>query len=349
MEKLWQTGQIGPMQTKNRTVRSATNEHLATREGVLTQAWAQTYLELARGGVGVIITGHFAVDATQRADEGQPVADERFDTALFRRTCDGVHTHGAKLVVQLSHTGLKSPSAVNGCPAKGPADFTGEDFENLVKRFAFAAKTCQAGGADGVQIHLAHGYLLSSFLNPKENSRTDGYGGSLENRFRLSGEVIRAVREACGPEFAILVKVDSNGCGDLRGLLTLCQQAGVDCAEVSGLDCAARPGVKQAFYLDEVLEAKQGLGMPVSLVGGVFSLEEALRVLDGGVEFVSFSRALIHQPDFIAKLERGEVVHSGCLACGKCFQVYRQRPVRCVLHTQPIPQLEQVFGPYEKK
>lgn len=353
MKKLWQPGQIGPMKTKNRAVRSATNEHLASLDGVLSDAWSDVYRELAEGGVGTIITGHFAVDGTQRADEGQPaiysdMAGLEQSCAVLRRTCSVVHRYGARLIVQISHSGPKAAEGVNGVPAKRPADLTKGDMERLVKHFCFAAKTCQECGADGVQIHMAHAYLLSSFLRDKWNKREDEYGGSLENRYRLCGEIIRAVRQTCGPGFAIMAKVDEDGCGDLHALLALCEKDGVDCVEVSGLDCAAFPGKRTAFYLDSVVKAKQGIGMPVSLVGGIFSLEEAERVLESGVEFVSFARSLIHDPRFIGKLERGEVTESPCLACGGCYKVYRQRPVRCVLHERPIPHLEQIFGPYEK-
>lgn len=356
MEKLWMPGKIGPMETKNRTMRSATNEHLATRQGELTQAWMDTYVELAKGGVGVIISGQFAMDKTQRGDEGQPVLTADMEPEMLarsceilRRTCEQVHRHGAKLVIQLSHTGPKGLVSVNGREPKYPADFTAEELEELVKAFGFAAKTCRNCGADGVQIHMAHGYFLSSVLNPELNARTDAYGGSLENRFRLAGEIIKQVREQTGDDFALLVKVDSNCCGDLNGLLRLCAQAGVDCAEVSGLDFATRKRGDGPFYLDVVTQARQGIELPLALVGGVFSLEDAQKVMDAGIEFVSFSRALLCEPDLIAKMQRGEQTKSNCLVCSGCFRVFRQKAVRCVQHTREIPHLETVFGPYAEK
>lgn len=351
MEKLWTSGHIGLMETKNRTIRSATNEHLATRQGELTQAWAETNLELARGGVGVIITGQFAMDATQRADEGQPVLVEDMapemlarSCAILKETCRQVGEYGVKMVVQLSHTGPKALESVNGLPPKFPADFTREELEKLVQAFAFGAKTCKDCGADGVQVHMAHGYLLSSFLNPELNTRTDEYGGSLENRFRLSGEIIRAVREVCGTQYPVLVKADSNCCGDLSGLLRLCKEAGVDCAEISGLDFTTRSREGGAFYLDAVKEARQEVDLPLALVGGVYSLEGARQVMDAGIEFVSFARPLICQPDLIGKMYRGEAEQGDCIACSACFKIYRQKPWRCVFHNKPVEQLKETFG-----
>lgn len=351
MEKLWTSGRIGLMETKNRTIRSATNEHLATRQGELTPAWMEMNLELAQGGVGVIITGQFAMDATQRADEGQPVLVEDMDPAMLERscailreTCSRVHEYGTKLVVQLSHTGPKALESVNGRAPKFPGDFSREELKKLVRAFVFGAKICKACGADGVQIHMAHGYLLSSFLSPELNTRTDEYGGTLENRFRLPGEIICAVREACGNDFPLLVKADSNCCGDLAGLLRLCKEAGVDCAEISGLDFATRSRGEGPFYLKVLMQARQGIDLPVALVGGVYSIEGARQVMDAGVEFVSFARALICQPDLINKLRNGEVEQGNCIGCSACFKVYRQNYCRCVLHDKPIDQIKQTFG-----
>lgn len=344
MYDLWEQAQLGPITLKNRTVRSATNEHLSEPDGRLTQVWADTLIQLAEHQVGLIITGHFTVDGSQRADEGQPVMDRRADPALLRMAAEGVHAQGGKLVAQLSHSGLKAASSVNGLPPKGPDDFSLDELDRLVEQFVFAARLCRQAGLDGVQIHNAHGYLLSSFLDPTKNHRTDQYGGSLENRFRLCRRVLESVRLACGPDFALLVKVDADGCGDLHGLLTLLEQAGADAAEVSGLDFAARAGEKSPFYLQALLKARQGVSMPLILVGGIFSRSAAQQVLEAGIPFVAFSRALICQPDFIARMEAGLQEESACLACNGCYRVYRQRPVRCVQHSVPIPQLSHTFG-----
>ena len=120
---------------------------------------------------------------------------------------------------------------------------------------------------------------------------------------------------------------------------------GVDGIELSGLDMARRDGQKTPFFLDRLLAAWEGLTVPIFPVGGVFSRAAAEKVLAAGAPFVSLSRALICQPDFVERMEKGQT-ESPCLACNHCYNVYRQRPVRCVLHTEVIPQLEAVFGPY---
>lgn len=341
---LWQPGRLGPVELRNRTIRSATNEHLSQPDGQLTLVWAETLAELARNEVGLVITGHLCVDRTQRADEGQPVLDGQTDRALLAQAAEKVHRAGGRIAAQLSHSGKKAMEAVNGRPAKAPEDFSPEELDRLAEQFRLGVQLCREAGFDAVQIHTAHGYLLSNFLNPEENLRTDQYGGRLENRFRLVGRILQAAREACGPEMALLVKADCNGCGNLHRLLELYQEAGADGVELSGVDFAARAGEKSPFYLQEALRAMDGIQIPLSLVGGIFDLETAEAVLEQGFTFVSFSRALICQPDFIARMKRGEQTKSACLACNGCYQIYRRRPVRCVQHKDSIPQLEKVFG-----
>lgn len=342
---LFETAELGPLISKNRTVRSATNEHLSAPSGQITPAWVDSLEALARGGVGIIITGHLSVDRDQRADEGQAVLDQETDPALLSLAAQRVHQHGALLIAQISHSGGKARPGVNGRPPLSPGDLTPQLLDRLVEQFRHAARTAQMAGFDGVQVHCAHNYLLSSFLNLRWNHREDAYGGSLENRFRLIRRVLLAVRDACGPRFALLVKVDNDSCDDLPALLRLFQSAGVDGIELSGLDMARRDGQKTPFFLDRLLAAWEGLTVPIFPVGGVFSRAAAEKVLAAGAPFVSLSRALICQPDFVERMEKGQT-ESPCLACNHCYNVYRQRPVRCVLHTEVIPQLEAVFGPY---
>ncbi len=335
------------MQIKNRVIRAATNEHLAHRDGQLSQAWSDNMIQLAQNEVGLVITGHMSVDRRERSDEGQAVLDEQTDLELLRRTAQGVHEAGGRIVAQLNHCGKKASERVNGHPPRLPAQFTLAELDRVVEQFRTAALLCRQAGFDGVQIHNAYGHLLANFLNHVDNRRTDEYAGSLENRFRLTARVIRAVRESCGPQFAILVKVGANGYGDLRSLLKLYQAVGVDGVEVCAVDFDAKRWEKRAFCLEELLRAREGIDLPVSLVGGIFSQRTAERVLLSGIPFVSFSRALLCQPDFIARMKRGEQEESRCQVCDECFQSFRRRYVRCILHRTPVPQLQEVFGPQE--
>lgn len=344
MYHLWEEARLGPLTLRNRTVRSATNEHLSEADGQLTEIWVDTITELAKNEVGLIISGHFTVDRNFRADEAQPVIDEQTNLELLRSAADRVHSCGGSMVLQLSHSGLKAPETVNGRPTKGPNDFSILELDALVERFVTAAKLCQRAGLDGVQIHSAHGYLLSSFLNPAENQRKDEYGGCLEHRSALLRRILSSVRDACGSQFALLVKIDSNGSGNLHRLLELLQEIGIDGAEISGLDFSSRAGEKKPFYLDALMDAKTGINIPLILVGGIFSRKSAEQVLAAGIPFAAFSRSLICQPDFIAQLKRAAAEESACLACNGCYGIYRRRPVRCVQHSVPVAQLSKIFG-----
>jgi 2,4-dienoyl-CoA reductase-like NADH-dependent reductase (Old Yellow Enzyme family) len=343
VDPLFQSTSLGPLVLKNRIVRSATNEHLSEPDGQVTRVWADTLIELAKNEVGLVISGHFCVDASQRANEGQPVLDDATDIELLHYAVDGVHRYGGKILFQLSHSGIKALESVNGVPPKHPEDFTMQELDQLVGRFVTAALRCQGCGADGVQIHTAHGYLLSNFLNPAENRRTDEYGGRLENRFRLVARILSAVRTACGEKFALIVKTDCNGCEDFSALLRLYEKYGVDGIEVSGIDFNQRVGQKTPFYAQNLLQSCKCTSIPVFQTGGVFSRQVAEELLQQKFPLVSFSRALICEPDFISKLKSGTQNESKCLACNGCFSVYRRRFVRCTQHRSPIPQLQKVF------
>lgn len=344
---LWRPGHIGPLELKNRVIRSATNEHLSEPDGQLTTAWMDVLVELAEHDVGLVITGHMSVDRQQRSDRGQTVLDERTDLGLLYETARRVHAAGGRIVAQLNHGGKKAPENVNGHPPKLPADFSLEELDRIVEQYRYAAMLCRRAGFDGVQIHNAYGYLLASFLNHVDNRRTDGYGGSVENRFRLTGRIIREVRRTCGPDFAILAKIGGNGYGSLHRLLELYQANGVDGVEICTSDFDPRIWESRSFCMEELLRAWDGVDLPISLVGGIFSQKAAEHILEAGVPFVSFSRALLCQPDFVSRLKSGQQDESPCTACNQCYQSFRRQFVRCIRHTTPIPQLKKVFGSSE--
>lgn len=341
MKNLFQPARLGPLVLRNRIMRAATNEHLSQPDGGLTSAWAESLALLARYEVGLVVTGHLTVDRGQRAAEGQPALDDQSDSTLLRQAAQGVHAHGGVLLAQLSHSGPKALQALNGTGVVQPDDMTIEEIDGLVERFCRGAVLCQQAGFDGVQIHCAHGYLLSTFLDRRHNHRDDAYGGDLTGRCTLPLRIIRAVRAACGDHFAILVKVDSDGCGELQELLLLLQRAGADGAEMSGLDFNMRRGEKRPFYLDALVQACKGVELPMVLTGGIFCRETAQAALDAGASLVGLSRSLICQPDFVLRMRGGEV--SACCACLQCYSIFRRRPVRCVQHTKPIEQLRLTY------
>lgn len=161
--------------------------------------------------MGLVITGHFCVDKTQRADAGQPVLNETTDESLLRRACDGVHQYGGKLFFQLSHSGIKGVGSVNGAPPKHPEDFTREEIDRLVEQFAFAAKKCKESGADGVQVSGID-------FNRRAGQKTPFYLDAL----------------ICEPDFAAKLKSgaqDESKCLACNGCYTIYRKRFVRCVQ----------------------------------------------------------------------------------------------------------------------
>ena len=339
MDLLFTPAKLGTCELKNRIVRSATNEHLSDEKGQVTPLWADTLIELAKNEVGLVITGHFCVDKMQRADAGQPVLDETTDESLLRRACDGVHRYGGKLFFQLSHSGIKGVESVNGAPPKHPEDFTREELDRLVEQFAFAAKKCKESGADGVQVHNAHGYLLSNFLNPEENLRTDEYGGSAENRARFAVEAVRAVRSRL-PElpidYKLAVRQEDPHYGnagvlesELGIFVPLLVEAGVTSFHVtlanhSSLEDTIPPANHPYFkgegcFLKFCDEVRQYTDKPITGVGGLTNPDfvEA-QLASGRITCAAMSRQLLADPAWPSKAAAGQVqaIHR-CVRCNK--------------------------------
>lgn len=350
--QLFEKAVLGPLELQSRILRSATNEHLSASNGDVTEALIEAYAELAGSGVGLIITGHYTVDRNNRNDVGQPIMDDAVDKGRLRQLTQVVHENGNKVAAQISHTGLKAPEELNGHPALAPADLSEEEIRLTVGRFIRAAEIARETGFDGVQVHTAHGYFLSNFLDPHQNTRTDAYGGCIENRFRIVGEILEGVRAACGRDFLLLVKANCNESSlslnyheDFAETLRLCEQAGADAVEVSGQDFAQMPpSVDEPYYLKELLAARNTCGIPLILVGGLDSRAKLEMVLTAGVPFVSLSRSLILDPDFVNKLRTGQAEKTSCLRCNACYQIFRKTFTRCTQHRQEIPQLRELFS-----
>jgi 2,4-dienoyl-CoA reductase-like NADH-dependent reductase (Old Yellow Enzyme family) len=348
MSLLFTPYRIGSLETHNRLVRSATAERMADGDGRPLPPLTKLYEELARGGVGLIITGHMYVRLSGKAHDemtGIYTDDLIPDLAELARA---VHGLGGRIVPQINHGGMNSvaetvsdpvaPSAIDQPFLTRPArEMTPPEVETAIQAFADAARRCQEAGFDGVQIHAAHGYLISQFLSPFVNKRTDQWGGTVEKRMRFLREVCSAVREQVGDEFPVLIKL---GMADgVEGGLTAEEGAevvaaladmGIDAAEISGglggedKNLNVRKGIKseakEAYFLPLAREARQRTELPIILVGGFRSRSVMERVLaDGAADYISLCRPLISEPDLPNQFNDGLKEKSRCLSANNCW------------------------------
>lgn len=349
MSKVFEAVEFPHISFRNHIARSATNDYAGNEDGTVSAVQLEIYRALAQGGVGMIITGHYAVSPLGRNDSRQNALWDDSFIASQRTLTDLVHEHGAKIIAQINHAGAKAqavaiggaqqvaPSAVEVMPGVMPRALTAEEIMQIEDDFAAAALRAKQAGFDGVQVHLAHGYLFSQFIDPAHNKRGDQYGGLIENRFRIAAETLRKVRDAVGDTFPVFIKLHCNALegdeqftDDLIYMLETAKAFGVEAAEISGCDFAKQPKDKRLYYLERAAFARQKTGLPVILVGGIRTLEEMETVLDAGIDMVSLSRPLICQPDVLKRLKIGEA--SKCIGCYGCFSCYQKTGKRCVLH-----------------
>ncbi|MBW1775505.1 MAG: NADH:flavin oxidoreductase [Deltaproteobacteria bacterium] len=362
MSILFDETEINGMSVKNRFVRSATWEGMCTDEGRCTKDLVELTVDLARGGVGLIVMGHTYVQENGKATPRQTgiYRDDLIDS--LRPIPDGVHEYGGKVAIQLSHCGGNTSQEWMPLPIVGPSSSTNrlgnkvreltlEEIERIVEAFGQAARRSVEAGFDAIQIHSAHGYLNNQFLSPYWNKRKDDYGGPIENRARLLFEITQRVRKEVGKEFSLLVKINSEdfveGGLTLSDTIWVCKRLpaiGIDAIEVSGGCREAgeklmpiRKGInkadKEAYFSKQASSIKEAVSVPVIMVGGIRSFEIAERmVIDGKADFVSLSRPLIREPHLIERWRSGDRSRAKCLSDNKCLDALIEgKPLHCVV------------------
>ena len=208
----------------------------------------------------------------------------------------------------------------------------------IAAAFGDCAERAKAAGFDGVQIHAAHGYLLSQFLSPYYNKRTDQYGGSIENRARIVIETLHSIRKAVGAEYPVLIKLNAEDflqggftMEEMLQVASLLEQAGIDAIEMSGGTIASgalmpiRPGIrereKEVFYREAAIRFKEKIGVPLLLVGGIRSFEVCEELVEKGcADYLSLSRPLICESNLIERWKSGDSAKSACLSCNGCLR-----------------------------
>lgn len=355
---LFSPSAIGFVEVPNRMVRSATYEAMAGEDGSATQELADVLSAVAHGGTGLVITGHAFVSLAGRARPQQLGAHSDDMLPGLRLLAEAVKPTAARVVLQLNHCGCNKVE--DDIPAMGPSDCTGdfgapcqamtlEDIRRTTLDFAKAAVRAKVSGFDGVQIHAAHGYLLSQFLSPAFNKRTDQYGGTAAARALMLVETVQLIRDAVDDDFAVLVKMNAEDfipgglpLEDSLQIADMLQEAGIDALELSGGTLVAgdfAPSRKDTtpadppYYLEQAKRFREFLEVPLILTGGIRSLDTATRlVADAVTDFVGLSRPLIRQPDLPQLWHQGRSPEATCTSCNGCLaRIRKGDPLACVL------------------
>ena len=349
MSKLFEPSEINGMKLANRFVRSATWEGMAADDGACTPKLIDQMVGLAKGGVGLIISSHAYVSPEGQAGPWQIGAyDDKLIPGL-EAMATAVHENGGRIVMQLAHAGYFANAKLTGqtpmAPsnteafAKGPRkEMNTDDIQGVVTAYGAAAQRALNAGFDGVQIHCAHGYLLSQFLSPAFNQRKDEYGGHIENRARIVLEVLREIRHTVGKDFPVLVKMNcqdfiENGLqpGDSLQAGRMLAENGIDAIELSGgvliggKLSPSRMGIKsaekEAYFQNEARTFKGEIDIPLILVGGNRSFQVAEGLINEGVtDYISLSRPLIREPGLINRWKSGDLSKAACLSDNMCFE-----------------------------
>jgi 2,4-dienoyl-CoA reductase-like NADH-dependent reductase (Old Yellow Enzyme family) len=350
MHKLFEKTNVKSLSLKNRFVYSATWDGCADDNGFCTPKNIEMLVERALGGVSLIITGMAYVQAGGRAAPWQlAVHGDEFVPGLAEMA-QAVHNAQGKVILQLAHGGCYAPSALTGHETVGPSandtdkfpqcrEITLLEIDQVVEAFGKAAGLAKKAGFDGVQLHAAHGYLLSEFLSPFFNKRTDNYGGSIENRARILLGAFKAVRNEVGDDYPVFVKINSEDfveggltVSEMLQVCTMMEKAGVDAIEMSGGTIYAsgaysscRVGAlgspeKEVYYKDAAVRYKENINVPLMLVGGIHSFGVAEHLIrDGVADFISLCRPLIREPDLINRWKAGDTAPPTCVYCNGCF------------------------------
>lgn len=327
----------------NRLVKAATSEHLATRFGAPTRQLIEAYRALVASGTGLLISGNVMVDGSALEASRNAVIENDRDLAGLTDWAQVTCGSDAKLILQLSHPGRQTmrglsvagrrqdvvaPSAVplavgGGVAFRAPRELADSEIEDVIARFATAAGVAARAGFAGVEIHAAHGYLISQFLSPLVNRRTDKWGGTLENRMRLLVEIVRAVQATTPENFIVAVKMNSadfqRGGFERHDAIVVAralEAVGIDLLEISGgtyenaamisgRSQRASTAAREAYFMEFAEEFASELTIPLMLSGGFRSRAGMVAALESGVDLIGLARPITHDPDFTRLLLAG--------------------------------------------
>jgi len=334
MKFLFDKTNIGKLQLKNRFIRSAIGGSLI-KDGHPSEEMIIAYEDLAKGGVGTIITGNAKItDYKIPFFDMLSIHDDSFIPKLKNLT-DKVHDFGTNIILQIAYFGsligseegdILGPSPIPNLYSNIiPKEMSKEDIKSMQKAFAAAALRGKKAGFDGIQLHAAHGFLLSQFLTPYYNRRTDEYGGTIENRMRMLIETCLEVRKMVGTEYPILIKINSSDAIEQGMTFEECkyvckklEEIGISAIEISGNTHAFKPN-QEFYFKNYAAEIAAEIDIPIILVGGNREYSAMETILnETSIEYFSFARPFIAESDFISRWESGDTSRVKCISCNGC-------------------------------
>jgi 2,4-dienoyl-CoA reductase-like NADH-dependent reductase (Old Yellow Enzyme family) len=360
MSHLFEPFRIGSMEIRNRFMRSATTSYWSDKRGIIRSEIIDLYRRLAKGGVGLIVKGHLYVKDSGKAHVGMAGISNDCHVPKLKELTSEVHKNDAKIIAQLNHGGVTSVVDRAGPSERAVGSLkiralSSEEILDIIEAFGEAAERAVAAGFDGVQIHGAHGYLISQFLSKLVNRRTDEWGGSLTKRMRLLLAVYGAVRAKVGDSIPVMLKMN---CDDfspdgftiedsVKVAEAICRR-GLQAIEVSGGGIGSRDDLRvRARSLDPELGETSFAGhaakirkatkpTPMALVNGIRSLKCMEAIISKDLaDLVSLSRPFIREPDLVKRL-KAEQEASTCTSCNVCIskEVFGKMMLRCHLNQQ---------------
>lgn len=349
MKTLFEETKLGNITVKNRFVRSATWENMTTEDGHITEKLYKIYEDLAKGEVGLIITGYANVVKEEQPNPGMMGIYNDSFIDEYKKLTNLVHSYGSKIIMQIAYGGTKTTFNVGERVIFAPSEvaekstnvvgkaMTKEEIDYIVNAFADAGRRAKACGFDGIEIHGAHTYLINQFLSPFYNKRTDEYGGSLENRMRFLLEIYCKMRENVGDDFPILVKLtasdfheDGLTFDETRLICKKLEQSGIDAIEISGnIHGKAKSMVgkvfdsyqiqEEGYFLEYAKIISNEVNVPIITVGGFKNIDTMENLLNyTNIDYVALSRPLLAEPFLIKRWKDGDKRPPICVRCSKC-------------------------------
>ena len=356
MVDLFKPYKIGELQIRNRFIRSATTSAWSNENGIIRDEVIPHYKQLAEGGIGLIIKGHLYIDPRGKAHAGMAGIHDDAVIPRLKELTDAVHLYDGAILAQINYGGYQASAGER----MGPSNYKGKDWDaramttneiwGVVDKFGDGASRAISAGFDGVQIHAAHGYLISEFLSKYANTRTDEWGGDLKNRMRLLKEVYLDIRGRLGADTVISMKIN---CDDFsKDGFTVDESAqvahamatqGIDMIEVSGGGIGREDKyLERARHTDPSLSEPSFAGhcekirattkpKPLALVNGFRTKAAMQAVVDNGIaDLISMSRPFINEPDLVKRLKEGQG-EGYCIRCDACESnsVFSKEMLRC--------------------